>query len=286
MWMLAACAPIEEAEVLVAPDPIRTGEPGSDGPFGASRRVVRASARVTDSVPVAIVYPSDADGAIAVGDAPIVVGIAGGLVEPERYAWWASHLATRGIVSLWPDTPLDLAIFEPGNGRVALDLLWELSADDGVFSGLVARGSPVVTAGHSLGGVLAARQWVDDPDIAGLVLLASFPAPGDAVEDTFGRPVLALGGTEDGSAPIDRITEEVDRFPGPLWFGAVEGMTHYAWTDDPSPGELDGDGVLGRALPVLRADASRAIDLYLDGVFGDGDLSALDAPLPGITWVR
>lgn len=109
--------------------------------------------------------------------------------------------------------------------QVALDALRSVSEADGVLAGLVAADGPAVVTGHSLGG-----------------------------EDAVGRPVLALGGTEDGLLPPDRMADEVARFAGPVWFGLVDGLNHFGWTDDPSAQELDGDG--GR-WPSGAGDADR-----------------------------
>ncbi|MEQ1503920.1 MAG: hypothetical protein ABMB14_16885, partial [Myxococcota bacterium] len=118
-WIAAGCA--RDPVRLVEPDPARTGEPGVDGPYGVARLDLRVPARVTDAIPVAVVYPADDALGPAVAGAPAVVFVHGGGVVPDRYVWLASHLATRGYAVVLPEAWLDLAIFEPGNGALALD---------------------------------------------------------------------------------------------------------------------------------------------------------------------
>jgi dienelactone hydrolase len=282
MWLLLliACSPLGPAELVVPPDPARPGDPGLPGPYGAAARSLAVQARVTEVVPAEVLYPSDADGELAVTSAPAVVLVHGGLVAPERYRWLGAHLATRGVVVVMPEAELLLAISQPGNGAASLDALREVAGGDGPLAGLVDADGPVATMGHSLGGVMAARQWVDDPDVDLLVLLASYAAPGDPVEDQDGRPVLAVGGTTDGSLEPDRLLDEVARFPQVETF-LVDGMNHYAWTDDPSQAELDGDGARTRSLEALRRDALRVVDTWLDVVLGGADPAALAGPVPG-----
>jgi Alpha/beta hydrolase family len=280
-WLALACSPLGPPEGLALPDPTRDGLDGLDGPHGAAAVSLAAQARVTEVVPVTVVYPADEALQPTVTDAPVVVFVHGGLVAPERYEWLARHLATRGVVTVLPEAELLLAISQPGNGAVALDALRDQVAGDGLLAGLVAPAGPAAAMGHSLGGVLAARQWVDDPALELVVLLASFPAAGDAVEDQGGRPALSVGGTTDQSLPLDELVAESARFAEPFTLRVVTGMNHYAWTDDSTAGDLDGDGPLERPLAELRQDALRLIDAYLDVHLGGADPALLDGPFPG-----
>ena len=224
-----------------------------------------------------MIYPADADLRPAVQGAPVAVFIHGGLVAPERYHWWAVHLASRGWATVLPEADLHLAITGPADGEIAYDRLLALSDRPTDLEGLA--GNVAVAMGHSLGGVLAARQYARDPRVGGLVLLASFPADGTPVEDGDG-PVLALvGGTD--VFDDDRLAAQLARM-GPSTWATVDGMNHYAWTDDATEAELDGDGPQTRPVDATRADALRVFDAWVAARVGGEDPAALDGPFPNV----
>jgi len=280
--LLGGCA--VPARLLLPADPQRDGTDGTDGPLGAELIPVRATARMTEQVPVDLVVPVDASGDLAVTDAPAVIFVHGGFVAPDRYLWLAAHQASRGYVVALPRAELLLAITQPGNGEVALAALRDEAGPGGAIEGAVAEDGPVVVSGHSLGGVVAAMQWVGDPSIRGLALYASYPSKGTDVASAAGRPVIALAGSADGSAPAAAVGAHLDRFAPPLYFGVVDGLDHYGWTDDPSPSELKGDGQPGRPVPELRRDVDRVLDTWLDAwLREDGAAAArLDQPFPNV----
>lgn len=277
--MLLACAPVSAPELLLAPDPDRDLVPGERGPYGAALVEARAQARVSDAIALDILYPAEADGTPAVTRAPVVVFIHGGLVDPTRYHWLPAYLATRGWVSVLPEADLHLAITEPGNGDIALDRLQELSLRTDALRDLA--GEPVIAMGHSLGGVMAAGQWARDDDVDGLVLLASFPADFTDIESGGDGPVLALTGTSD-VFDWGRLEAQLDRFAGPTTDARIDGMNHYAWTDEASEGELEGDGPQTRPVAATRADGLRVLDTWNEVVWFGGDPALLEAPFPGV----
>jgi len=280
--LLVACA--GGPETLAEPDPTRTGLDGADGPYGATALDLRAPARVSEAVRVEVVFPSDADGAPDVADAATVVLIHGGFVAPERYRWLAVHLATRGYVVAMPRADLLLAITQPGNGEVALEALRDEASGGDRLAGVVASDGPVAVAGHSLGGVLASSQWARDDEVEGLMLFASYPAAGTDLTDAAGKPVVALAGSTDEVAPREDIEAGLARVQDPLWYGVVDGLNHYGWTDDPSPGDLEGDGPATRPVDEARRDAQRVLDTWLDAwLLDDSDaLVRLDGEFPGV----
>lgn len=292
MWLyfslLAACSTVGEPVPLIAPDASRTGADGLHGAFGAAVVSLAAPARVTEVVPVDVVYPTEGDVrsgddlSPAVQDAPTVVLIHGGLVPPERYWWLGAHFATRGYVTVLPRAELDLAIIQPGNGAVALEALRREARDGSRLSGLVGATGPTALAGHSLGGVLAARQWVRDDEVDLLVMLASFPAAGDPVEDQAGRPVLTVSGTTDQSLEPERFLEQSERFPDGTAVWLASGLNHYGWTDDATDRELAADGALEGALDTLRRRVLALIDAHLDVALRGDDDARLDGPFDGL----
>lgn len=280
-WLVAAsaCSPLGTPTLLALPDPARDGADGLDGPFGAAVIPFDLQARVTEIVHTSVVYPSDDAEAPVVSGAPLVVLTHGGLVAPERYWWLARHLATRGYVTVLPEAELLLAIAQPGNGDLALDALREEAGRDGLLAGLVPADGPAAAMGHSLGGVMAARQWERDAGLDLLVMLASYPAAGDPVEEQADRPVLSIAGGEDHGLPD--IEAAFARYPGPATEVVVDGMNHYAWTDDASEGELARDGALTRDLAAVRQDALRVMDAFLDVHLAGADPGLLAGPFPG-----
>ncbi len=275
-WLLACAA---SPEPLLDPDPARDGLDGADGPHGVARLRVRAGARVDDVVPVDLVYPADADGAPAVTDAPALVFVHGGLVDPERYLWLAVHAASRGWAVALPEHPLHLAILTRGNAEVALRALRDASDPEGALPGL-SPGGPTVAAGHSLGGVVAGDWFLVDDSVAAAVALASWPS---VAPEPLDRPVLALVGDRDGSAPPDVVAENYLDWPGPLFLGEVAGMTHYAWTDDAKPSETRRERPPAGPVDALRREALRVIDPFLDAAAGGPPFDP-DAAPAGVRW--
>jgi hypothetical protein len=191
---LAACRP--PPELLRSPDPDRDGLAGDDGPMGAALTTFRMAAAVSESRRVRVVYPADQDGQPDDRGAPYPAAVLlhGGFVAPERYEWLAAHLATRGIVTILPSHSFQLALFESGNGGLALSAV---RGRRGLLKDLIDDDSGAVVLGHSLGGVAAGHEWVEDETFDGLALLAAIPNPADPVEDVEDRPVLALTGSAD-----------------------------------------------------------------------------------------
>jgi dienelactone hydrolase len=251
--------------LLVPPDGVRTGEDGDQGPSGAGVLRTAVAARVTEAVPVTVVYPADEGGGpdSSGGTWPVVVLVQGGLVEADRYLWLATHLATRGYLALLPEHPTDLAITATDNAAAVLRGL--RNDPPALLAEEVAPDAPAAVMGHSLGGVVSAMAWVDAPDLFDAVgLFASFPAESTDVAARAGSPALSLIGSMDGSADPAEAAAGAERFGQPVFFGVVEGMNHYDWTDDASRAELSGDFEPSRPQEDTRRDARYVIDTFLD----------------------
>lgn len=279
--LLVACSAPPTFEVVLDAEPGRDGADGADGPFGAITTGRTYQARVTDAVRVEVVLPGDEAGAPAVLAAPTVVFVQGGLVDVDRYRWLYTHLASRGYAVVAPHHALDLAIFEIGNAAAA-------------YAG--ARGDPdlgpwigdsVVVGGHSLGGVVAVKNWLADDAFSAVLLLASFPAAGDDPEDRAGSPVLSIGGANDEKAlPVD-VQAGFERFEAPRYLAVVDDLNHYGWTDGASEAELASDGET-LTLDADRLAALTVIDAFLDAsLLGDAEAAArLELPFEGVTVTR
>ncbi len=180
--------------------------------------------------------------------------IQGGRVERERYFWLAERLGDEGFAVVVPQYAADLAI--TGGERT------HRSLEEARDLGLVGEG-PAIVMGHSLGGVVAASQWVEYPkDYAELVLLASWPASNLEVESRDER-VLELVGSEDGE-PLSAFVEGTARFTD-LECHVIEGMTHYDWTDDATDREIEKQGTVAtRPIEETRAEAVSLLLDFLD----------------------
>jgi hypothetical protein len=269
--LLACAAPTEQT--LLSYDASRTGADGGDGPFGVALRSLEGANPRYD-----LVLPIGEDGApAATGTAAATfVFLQGGFVAPERYHWFGAHLASRGATVLYPHFGLDLALLSPGAVGRTLDQA--LERDD-----LALAGAPVAVGGHSLGGVAAAQAWIDDPRFEAALILASYPAEGADVESVTEGTVLSLAGTSDAKTPLDDARAGAARFVAPSAFGTIQGMTHYAWTDDATESEPATDDTDLRPDAETRRDALRAIDAWMDAcVTGvdPGAWAAFEASVP------
>lgn len=268
---LTACTSLDPLPLLGS-DPDRGGAPGEIGAFGVSRWETAVRARATTRVDLIFLLPT-VDGEPPATPSPVVIFNPGGFVTPERYVWQGEHLASRGYITVIPTYPGGLAILNPGNSQVALETLYEQSNDsESPLFGWTDPSAPVAVAGHSLGGVIAAMHFNKDPDIDALILEASFPANSTKVEDSqAGRSVLGITGTTDGVSPGE-FEEEWSRFSEPFVTAVVEGMNHYAWTDQVKESDQvgDKDGPLLRPVNAVRNDAWLAMDAFLDAsLLGD-----------------
>ncbi|GDX82827.1 hypothetical protein LBMAG42_46380 [Deltaproteobacteria bacterium] len=281
LHLLLACSAPPTFDVLLAPDPGRDGADGADGPYGAISSERTYQARVTDAVRVEFVLPGDDGGAPTVPAAPTVVFVQGGLVDVDRYRWLYTHVASRGFAVVAPHHTLDLAIFDIGNASAA-------------YAG--ARGDPdlgswigdsAVVGGHSLGGVVAVKNWLADDAFSAVLLLSSFPAAGDDPEDRAGSPVLSIGGANDQKALPADVQAGFERFGDPRYLAVVDDLNHYGWTDGASEKELASDGQ-ALTLDDDRLAALNVIDAFLDAsLLGDADAAArLNLPFDGVTVTR
>lgn len=170
----------------------------------------------------------------------------GGLVRPQAYEWLGHALASRGVRTLIPEMPLDLAVLDTERAtRVAAEL---------------APGLPVVVGGHSLGGAMAASYAGAHPDaVAGLVLLAAYPAEGTSLTDAR-FPAISLLATQDGVADASKVRDGLTRLPAGTPLVPVEGAVHSFFG---RYGPQAGDGVP----TVDRATAEARIAATLGGFF-------------------
>jgi pimeloyl-ACP methyl ester carboxylesterase len=169
---------------------------------------------------------------------------------------------------------MDLALFASDNAVSALRELRQHPPE--LVDPLFSTETPAAVVGHSLGGVVAVRAWLAEPEMfTALGLWASYPASGDDVSVVDNRSVLSLIGSDDEKAPLNVTRAGAARFWDPVWFGVVDGMNHYGWTDDATEKELASDGDAGRSVTEARNDVNVVIDTFLDAHLR-GDAGAVD----------
>lgn len=171
----------------------------------------------------------------------------GGLVRPQAYEWLGRALAGRGVHTVIPEFPVDLAVLDAGRAQRLVDHY--------------AAGRPVVVGGHSLGGAMAAAWASDHPEaVAGLVLLAAYPPDGDDLTAA-GVPALVLQAEHDLVADGDAVRGGLDRLPAGTDLVVVEGAVHSFFG---RYGPQAGDGIP----TVSRAEAEASIVAALTDFLG------------------
>jgi dienelactone hydrolase len=276
--LLAGCT--EPLVTLAEPDPSRTLDLGSDGPFGAELHVRDFRVRIDEVVRTDVIVPIQEDGTHAC-DRPVVVFVHGGLVTHERYRWLATHIASRGFVVVAPDHEFDLAFFEQSNAADVLLALRAASARAGDPLACAASSAPAAIHGHSLGGVVAATTWSYEPDLfSHLALLASYTAEGSFAERFPPGRVVSIVGTADAKVTLEQARAGAVALATtglPVTLAAIEGMNHMQVVD-----ELTADEEASAGPATLSTDDARAlVRLFVDAWLDDFDgrpSSFLDTP--------
>ncbi len=204
----AALVALTMIAILIVP-PILT-----KGPLPEALPAMESSATVTvdDGRPITFTPSSGAESGLII--------YPGAFVEPRSYAPAARVLAEDGVFVAIVPMPFSLAIF--GSNRA---------------DGVVEDHPEIIEwtiAGHSLGGVMAARYAGNHRDtMGGLVLWASYPQDG-ADLTTWTGVTASVFGTLDGLTTVDDIERSRVRLPADTAFTAIEGGNHayFGWYGD------------------------------------------------------
>lgn len=128
-----------------------------------------------------------------------IVFYPGGLVEADAYISMLKNLAESGYPVVLLKATADLAIFNVNRASKAIENY--PSVDQWVVGG------------HSLGGVVAAKAVMKNPDLfSGLVFMASYPAGGDDLSAWEGA-VLSLYGENDEVTTVEDIKNNKHLLP-------------------------------------------------------------------------
>jgi pimeloyl-ACP methyl ester carboxylesterase len=168
----------------------------------------------------------------------------GGAVPPQAYGPLAQQLAQAGIYTAvlnGPDaTDVDSVIDAPGNTGLQN---WAL-------------------AGHSLGGVVAAKYILENPgEIAGLGLLASFPQSVDDLSSLDIKAVTIFGSNDLIATPAE-VLAAIGQMPSDTLYAKIRGGNHaqfgyYEQTDDDGDADTSAEKQLELTAAALRHLVSR-----------------------------
>jgi pimeloyl-ACP methyl ester carboxylesterase len=248
---------------------------GGLGEYDVLKMERRYRVRVDETVRTRIFVPARADAPIRDGF-PVVLFAHGGAVRPDRYDWLCAHMASRGFVVLAPRHAIDLPILAQGN---ILDVLHTArraaeSANDPLKG--VIGGGKTAAIGHSLGGVVAATAWLNEPGkVSHLGLLASYPNGAERVDrltppSSESEYVLSIIGSNDGLLDVEQAAEELEPIEAPHTLAVVEGMNHFQFTDGIKSSESGRDDEAAIDTQDGRTLVLFLVDGWLDD-FANGD---------------
>jgi len=190
---------------------------------------------------------------IAPSEVPIdtlLVFYPGGLVRPHAYVWMGVALAPRGVRTVIPAMPFDLAVL--GRDRA-----------DGLMDAYGASVDHVVLAGHSLGGAMAASYAARNPgNLDGLVLMGAYPAGGDDLSG-LELPTLVLAAEHDGLASLSEVEEGLTRLPAGTPLEVLPGAVHAFFG---RYGPQRGDGAPSRSRHDVEQDVIERVARFVSSL--------------------
>lgn len=148
----------------------------------------------------------------------------GGRVDPRSYAPAAHTLAEDGFLVIILPMPFNLAVFG-----------WQNAEQ-------VINSYPAITnwaiSGHSLGGTMAAKYALNDPDqVNGIILWAAYPASSDDLSAS-SLEAMSIFGTDDGLISVQEIDDSRQLLPESTSWIMIDGGNHsqFGWYGD-QPGD-------------------------------------------------
>jgi len=148
----------------------------------------------------------------------------GGRVDPRSYAPFAMDFAQQGYLVAIVPMPFNLAVFGAGEASSIIETYPEINQ--------------WVIAGHSLGGSMAARYSLQNPEeVKGLVLWAAYPAAGDDLTNS-DIDSASIFGSNDGLVEEQDVQNAREQLPASNFFKMIEGGNHaqFGWYGD-QPGD-------------------------------------------------
>ncbi len=157
----------------------------------------------------------------SVGSATGLVLYPGGHVDARAYAPLASAIAAHGFTVALMRVPLSVAFLDANVADRARAALPDVKT--------------WAVGGHSLGGVAASSYVASHPgEIAGLVLMASYPAQGTDLSHARGPggvplKALSIRGSRDGLATQAKIATAKPLLPADTEYVVIPGGNHAQW---------------------------------------------------------
>ncbi|OGO78074.1 MAG: hypothetical protein A2Y23_15435 [Clostridiales bacterium GWB2_37_7] len=140
----------------------------------------------------------------------------GARVDPRAYAPIARAFAEKGVRTILTKMPLNLAILDYNKA-------------DKIIARYDIKNWYI--AGHSLGGVMAARYAKKNQDVIdGLILWASYPEKSSDLSDST-MPVMSIYGTNDGLTQPGDISDNRHLLPETVQWISIKGANHsqFGW---------------------------------------------------------
>ena len=136
----------------------------------------------------------------------------GGFVKPGAYTWLGQALAGRGVQTVIPAFPLNLAVLDKDRA--------------GDLARRFGGGKRIILAGHSLGGAMAAQYAAEHaPELSGLILMAAYP-PNNVTLRATSLPTLSLLAERDGVAAPEKVRGGLERLPTNTTLTVLPGAVH------------------------------------------------------------
>ncbi|MET3557993.1 hypothetical protein ABID29_001106 [Streptococcus rupicaprae] len=149
----------------------------------------------------------------------------GGLVDSRSYSYLAQELAEKDYPVYLLHSPLNLPILRQGQ---ALKLIEEKNLQS------------VYLIGHSLGGVVAAKDSSEGQSaVSGLILLASYPAPGLDLSSAEHLALLSITASQDQILNWQQYENSKPYLPKKARYVTLEGGNHSGFG---LYGQQSGDG--------------------------------------------
>lgn len=183
------------------------------GPMPEALEALRSDGRVRVSTDAWLVF-SPVESRAATG----FIYYPGGRVDARAYAPSARAIAEQGYLSVIVPMPLALAVLAPNRAADVMAAFPEIES--------------WVIGGHSLGGAMAAQFAAGQVDkLAGLVLIASYPAENNDLSGRDDLAVIFIYGSVDGLAEPETVEASRARLPRAAEFVRIEGGNHaqFGW---------------------------------------------------------
>lgn len=172
----------------------------------------------------------------------------GAKVEASAYSTLAKEIASNGYTVIIAKMNFNLAILSPNRADSIISKYKDIDT--------------WVIGGHSLGGVMAANYALENDEIKGLVLLASYPQNKVTLAD---KPlkVLSIWGSNDKVADLSKVKDAKNVMPKDSEFIEINGGNHGGFGDY---GHQKGDGESSITNEQQMMETSKYIIELLDSL--------------------